>query len=90
MQQDLSGEQRQERKQHCAAGHASMFPTFALVVVNTYFIVLANVRRPWRTPSTRTPQVLVEEDDRRGLLGDVDGRVHRDARRRRRAAPARR
>ena len=56
-----------------------MLPKFALVVVKTYFIVLANVRRPWRTPSSEHAQVLVEQHDRGRLLGHVDGAVDRDA-----------
>ena len=36
----------------------NMFPKFALVAMNTYFSVLANVTRPSRTPSTNTPRSL--------------------------------
>ena len=34
----------------------TMLPKFALVVMKTYLSVLANVRRPIRTPCARTPR----------------------------------
>ena len=57
----------------------NMLPKLALVAINTYLSVLANVLRPWTIPSTQHVQILLEEHEVGRLLGDVDGIGDRDA-----------
>ena len=56
-----------------------MLPKLALVAMNTYFSVLAKVRRPSSHAVDQHPQVLLQQHDVRRLLGHVHGAVHRDA-----------
>ena len=74
-----------------AAAMLNMLPKLALVAMKTYFMVLAKVRRPSRTPASQHRQVLLQQDDcGRASFGHVHGVGRPRCRRRRRAGPGRR
>ena len=56
-----------------------MLPKFDDVAISTYFSVLAKMRRPSHDAVGEHAEVLVEQHDVGGVLGDVGGRVDRDA-----------
>ena len=62
-----------------ASAMLTMFPKFALVVIEMYFSVLAKVRRPSSTPERNTSRSRLEQDDVGAFAGDVHGRLDRDA-----------
>ena len=56
-----------------------MLPKLLDVPISTYLIVLAKMRRPFGDAVGEHVEVLLEQDDVGGVLGDVGGRVDRDA-----------
>ena len=57
----------------------NMLPKFELVPIMMYFMMLPKVRGLRARRARRTAEIVVEQDDVRRVLGDVDGAVHRDA-----------
>ena len=61
-----------------ATAALNMFPKFDDVPMSTYLIVLAKVRRPSAHAVGEHAEVLFEQDDVGGVLGDVGGGFDRD------------
>ena len=57
----------------------NMLPKFDDVAISTYLIVLAKMRRPSHDSVGEHAEILVEQHDVGRVLGDVGGRVDRDA-----------
>ena len=62
-----------------ASAMLTMLPKFALVVIEMYLSVLANVRLPSSTPVRRTSRSRFKQDDVGALAGDVHGLFDRNA-----------
>ena len=62
-----------------AAAALNMLPKLLDVPISTYLMVFAKIRRPSMTPFGQDAQILVQQHDVGGVLGDVGGAVHGDA-----------
>ena len=69
---------RNERNSDAPAA-LNMFPKFDDVAIRTYLSVLAKIRRALHDPVGEHAEVLLEQHDVRGVLGDVGGGFDRDA-----------
>ena len=55
-----------------------MFPKFELIAIMMNFMILPKARRPSADPPREDAEVVSQEDNVGGVLGDIDSAVDRD------------